>query len=142
MFIQTESTPNPETLKFLPGRTVLADDTREYLSRAAAEESPDFGASGVKKKNGMAQLANRAADIRATTLSGSCSDRSSPNRGACGNHDQFAVDGRPGNAKAQQVKPSANTLNPLPSDRASPDALCAVENPAARIKRELWNTSE
>lgn len=40
MFIQTESTPNPETLKFLPGRTVLAEDTREYLSRASAEESP------------------------------------------------------------------------------------------------------
>jgi Fe-S cluster biogenesis protein NfuA len=40
MFIQTEATPNPETLKFLPGRTVLADDTREYRSRAAAEESP------------------------------------------------------------------------------------------------------
>jgi Fe-S cluster biogenesis protein NfuA len=40
MFIQTEATPNPETLKFLPGQTVLANDTREYLSKLAAEESP------------------------------------------------------------------------------------------------------
>jgi hypothetical protein len=27
MFIQTEATPNPATLKFLPGRTVLGDGT-------------------------------------------------------------------------------------------------------------------
>jgi Fe-S cluster biogenesis protein NfuA len=40
MFIQTEATPNPETLKFLPGKTVLETDTREYLSPAEAEESP------------------------------------------------------------------------------------------------------
>jgi Fe-S cluster biogenesis protein NfuA len=40
MFIQTESTPNPETLKFLPGRTVLADDTRDYRSPESATESP------------------------------------------------------------------------------------------------------
>lgn len=40
MFIQTESTPNPETLKFLPGRTVLADDTRDYRSAESAAESP------------------------------------------------------------------------------------------------------
>ena len=26
MFIQTEATPNPATLKFLPGRTVLAPE--------------------------------------------------------------------------------------------------------------------
>ena len=29
MFIQTEQTPNPATLKFLPGQTVLAEDTLE-----------------------------------------------------------------------------------------------------------------
>ena len=27
MFIQTEETPNPATLKFIPGRIVLADGT-------------------------------------------------------------------------------------------------------------------
>lgn len=40
MFIQTESTPNPQTLKFLPGKPVLPDDTREYRSPADAAGSP------------------------------------------------------------------------------------------------------
>ncbi len=40
MFIQTEATPNPATLKFLPGRTVLGDKTRDYRDREAAEQSP------------------------------------------------------------------------------------------------------
>jgi Fe-S cluster biogenesis protein NfuA len=30
MFIQTEQTPNPATLKFLPGREVMADGTAEF----------------------------------------------------------------------------------------------------------------
>jgi Fe-S cluster biogenesis protein NfuA len=40
MFIQTEVTPNPATLKFLPGRTVLADGTLEMRDRAEAARSP------------------------------------------------------------------------------------------------------
>jgi len=40
MFIQTEVTPNPATLKFLPGRTVLGDGTLEMRDRAEAERSP------------------------------------------------------------------------------------------------------
>jgi Fe-S cluster biogenesis protein NfuA len=40
MFIQTEATPNPATLKFLPGRTVLASGTLDMPDRAAAERSP------------------------------------------------------------------------------------------------------
>lgn len=40
MFIQTETTPNPDTLKFLPGRIVLADETAEFLSKEDAERSP------------------------------------------------------------------------------------------------------
>ncbi|HEY0441252.1 MAG TPA: NifU family protein [Xanthobacteraceae bacterium] len=40
MFIQTESTPNPATLKFLPGRTVLADGTLEMRSKDEAVRSP------------------------------------------------------------------------------------------------------
>ena len=40
MFIQTEATPNPATLKFLPGRAVL-DGTLDMTSREqAAEKSP------------------------------------------------------------------------------------------------------
>ena len=40
MFIQTEATPNPATLKFLPGRAVLADGTLDLPDRAAAGASP------------------------------------------------------------------------------------------------------
>lgn len=40
MFIQTEATPNPATLKFLPGRTVLPQGTLDMPDRAAAAQSP------------------------------------------------------------------------------------------------------
>ena len=40
MFIQTESTPNPATLKFLPGRTVLEAGTADFPSPDAAGKSP------------------------------------------------------------------------------------------------------
>ena len=40
MFIQTEATPNPATLKFLPGRTVLGDGTLELRDRSEAAQSP------------------------------------------------------------------------------------------------------
>jgi Fe-S cluster biogenesis protein NfuA len=51
MFIQTESTPNPATLKFLPGQTVLDLGTADFPSADAAEKSPlarrIFGVAGV-----------------------------------------------------------------------------------------------
>lgn len=51
MFIQTESTPNPATLKFLPGQTVLEMGTADFPSAEAAHKSPlaarIFGVSGV-----------------------------------------------------------------------------------------------
>ena len=40
MFIQTEPTPNPATLKFLPGRAVLAHGTLDMRDKAAAAQSP------------------------------------------------------------------------------------------------------
>jgi len=40
MFIQTESTPNPATLKFLPGQTVLDLGTADFPSAEAADKSP------------------------------------------------------------------------------------------------------
>ncbi|MGD9293797.1 MAG: NifU family protein [Roseobacter sp.] len=40
MFIQTESTPNPATLKFLPGQTVLDMGTADFPTAEAAEKSP------------------------------------------------------------------------------------------------------
>ena len=36
MFIQTEQTPNPATLKFLPGRTVMESGTANFTDPAAA----------------------------------------------------------------------------------------------------------
>ena len=51
MFIQTESTPNPATLKFLPGQTVLELGTADFPSAEAAAKSPlaqrIFAAGGV-----------------------------------------------------------------------------------------------
>jgi Fe-S cluster biogenesis protein NfuA len=40
MFIQTEPTPNPEVLKFLPGREVLGEGARDFREAADAEASP------------------------------------------------------------------------------------------------------
>jgi Fe-S cluster biogenesis protein NfuA len=40
MFIQTESTPNPATLKFLPGMEVLAMGTADFPNAEVAAKSP------------------------------------------------------------------------------------------------------
>lgn len=40
MLIETESTPNPATLKFLPGRLVMESGTRDFASPEEAEASP------------------------------------------------------------------------------------------------------
>jgi len=40
MFIQTEQTPNPATLKFLPGRPVMTSGTANFTSAEAARTSP------------------------------------------------------------------------------------------------------
>jgi Fe-S cluster biogenesis protein NfuA len=51
MFIQTEATPNPATLKFLPGQPVLESGTLDLRRREDAEKSPLaerlFGIEGV-----------------------------------------------------------------------------------------------
>ena len=52
MFIQTEATPNPVTLKFIPGRTVLPSGTADFRSKTEASASPLaqrlFDIDGVK----------------------------------------------------------------------------------------------
>ena len=40
MFIETEPTPNPNTLKFLPGRTVMTQGTLDLRDAKAAQQSP------------------------------------------------------------------------------------------------------
>ena len=51
MFIQTEQTPNPATLKFLPGRSVLDSGTANFPDADSAARSPLaerlFGIEGV-----------------------------------------------------------------------------------------------
>lgn len=51
MFIQTEQTPNPATLKFLPGRAVMASGTADFPTVEGAQRSPLalrlFGVEGV-----------------------------------------------------------------------------------------------
>ena len=52
MFIQTESTPNPATLKFLPGQAVLEAGTADFPNADAGAKSPlarrVFDVSGVE----------------------------------------------------------------------------------------------
>jgi Fe-S cluster biogenesis protein NfuA len=40
MFIQTEATPNPATLKFIPGKAVLAEGTADFTDKGDALASP------------------------------------------------------------------------------------------------------
>ena len=53
MFIQTEATPNPQVLKFMPGRAVLEDGGMEFPNAEAAARSPLasalFALDGVTK---------------------------------------------------------------------------------------------
>src|SRR5690606_2488649 len=52
MFIQTETTPNPATLKFLPGKVVLEEGTAEFRDETEAQAASPlaarlFGVPGV-----------------------------------------------------------------------------------------------
>ena len=40
MFVQTELTPNPLTLKFIPGRVVMKEGTAFFQNKSDAEDSP------------------------------------------------------------------------------------------------------
>jgi Fe-S cluster biogenesis protein NfuA len=40
MFIQTETTPNPSTLKFIPGEMVLGNGTANFINKESAAKSP------------------------------------------------------------------------------------------------------
>lgn len=53
MFIQTEETPNPATLKFIPGRVVMASGTADFELTGELDRSPLaqglFDIEGVKR---------------------------------------------------------------------------------------------
>jgi len=71
MFIQTEPTPNPEVLKFLPGRIVLGSGTAEYRTSGEAESSPL--AERLSELPGLSVLSSEgnfiSIDISSTGLS-------------------------------------------------------------------------
>ncbi len=50
MFIQTEVTPNPNSLKFLPGKTVSNNGSFEVTKKD--EQKKKYKKNRVKKKNG------------------------------------------------------------------------------------------
>ena len=54
MFIQTEATPNPSTLMFLPGRPVAGDRVTEFRGREDAQASPL--AAALFQINGVSQV--------------------------------------------------------------------------------------
>ncbi len=69
MFIQTESTPNPSTLKFLPGRSVMASGTLDIREAEDARLSPLAealfaldGVSGVFFGSDFISVTNKGAD--------------------------------------------------------------------------------
>ena len=51
MFIQTQATPNPATIKFIPGQVILESGLKDYQSVEDAADSPLaqrlFGLQGV-----------------------------------------------------------------------------------------------
>ena len=53
MFIQTEQTPNPSTLKFLPGRVVMEKGTLDFANADSTQSSPLakrlFAVEGVER---------------------------------------------------------------------------------------------
>ncbi len=54
MFIQTEETPNPGTLKFIPGQTVMTEGTKDFPSNKEASSSPL--AESLFKVDGVTRL--------------------------------------------------------------------------------------
>jgi len=72
MFIQTEATPNPATLKFLPGRVVMAAGTADFPSAESAARSPLaqalFAVGGV---TGVAGVSGAGAGVGMVGGSGS-----------------------------------------------------------------------
>ena len=63
MFIQTEPTPNPATLKFLPGREVAGSRLTEYRSAPEAEASP-LAAAAIRRRRRFAGFSGRRFRIR------------------------------------------------------------------------------
>jgi len=108
MFIQTEATPNPAVLKFLPGREVLSTGTREFHSEDEARASPLaaslFALDGVTRvfyggefltvtKGERADWAHLKAPILAAIMDHFTAGAPLMSEGGAGGHDDFVYEG-------------------------------------------------
>jgi NFU1 iron-sulfur cluster scaffold homolog, mitochondrial len=110
MFIQTEATPNPEVLKFLPGKPVLGEGTRDFRSaeeaKASALAAEIFETSGVTRvfygpdfltvgKDADAEWAHLKAPILAAIMDHYTSGRPlfAEEGDQSGGHDEGAYEG-------------------------------------------------
>src|SRR5215475_6012599 len=85
MFIQTESTPNPATLKFLPGREVMGEGAvADFPTREAAERSPL--ARALFEIDDVARVFFGADFISVTKASGDWKQMKAPVLGAIMDH--------------------------------------------------------
>ena len=69
MFIQTEETPNPATLKFLPGRVVMERGTADFdaADRAAALAAGGKPVPGRGHRAGVSSAATSSPSPRSDT---------------------------------------------------------------------------
>ncbi len=108
MFIQTEATPNPEVLKFLPGREVMGEGTREFATPEDAAASPLaaalFGLGDVTRvffgpdfvtvtKDASAEWPHLKAPVLAAIMDHFTSGRALLEDGAREGHDETAYEG-------------------------------------------------
>jgi Fe-S cluster biogenesis protein NfuA len=108
MFIQTEATPNPEVMKFLPGREVLAEGAREFDTPEDAQVSPLatalFELDGVTRvffgpdfltvtKDPQAEWPHLKAPVLAAVMDHFTSGRPLLADGSSDGHDETAYEG-------------------------------------------------
>jgi Fe-S cluster biogenesis protein NfuA len=129
MFIQTEATPNPATLKFLPGRPVLAQGTLEFLDPAATKDSPL--AARLFEVDGVAGVFLGSDFISVTKADGEWQHLKPAILGAIMEHYQsgapIAAEGEPGSESAEQDEffapedaETVNTIKELLETRVRP----------------------
>jgi Fe-S cluster biogenesis protein NfuA len=115
MFIQTEATPNPSTLKFLPGRAVLEAGTAEFRDSEAAAASP---------------LASRLFEVPGVA-------------GVFFGPDFITVtrdESRPGTTEWQHLKPAI--LGAIMEHFVSGDPVIAGEKPAESAVEEFFEPAD
>ena len=115
MFIQTETTPNPATLKFLPGETVLGDGTADFPAPEAAATSPL--ARRIFAVPGVTGVFLGSDFVTVTKADDAVWDHLKPSvLGAIMEHYQSgapAIEGATGSAHNDQTGPDAEIVNQI-----------------------------